>query len=109
MVQRSTVIINKIKEYWNRFRFGIEFIFILVLGLSIIWGSSTQLDMICVKPIMEYYSPDDIWYFPFFGNWFSVGWKVWDAYVRMFWGIAIGTIILLFGMFYLGYRLGREV
>lgn len=108
MVQSSTVIIDTIKKYWNRFRLGIEFILVLGLGLSIIWGSSTQLDMICVKPIMEYYSPDHMWYFPFFGDWFSVGWKTWDAYVRMFWGIGIGALILTFGMFYLGYRFGKD-
>ena len=77
------------------------------VGVSFVWGAATQLDLMVVEPFMEWYDPDDTWCFPFFGGWFSIYWPVYDAYVRMFWGIGIGVVILTFGMFVLGYILGK--
>ena len=101
--------LDTIREFIKEHRMlilGIELLIITTMGVSFIWGATTQLDLMCVKPFMEYYSPDATWEFPFFGGWYSVSWTVYDSYVRMFWAIGIGAVILLFGMFYVGYRFG---
>lgn len=95
------------KAFYRRHRKGIKnalrLIFVCVFILAFVWIGSWQLDMIASKAVDEYYLPDAKWYFPFFGSWYSVGWGIRDAYVRMFMFIWVG--LLLFGilMFLCGY------
>jgi len=101
-----------LRIFYKRHEKGIKnalgLIFVTIFTLGLCWIGSWQLDMISSPAVNSYWADDAMWWFPFFGDWYSVGWYVKDAYVRMFMFIWAGILTFGIGMFLVGFYWKRK-